>query len=76
MGLLPDDMYNERWTELDEKKAMLEYRREKRLQEEKKRQARRGWFDAFFPELSGIPFGWVIIGLICVIISFGSLIFV
>ena len=65
MGMLPDHMYNENWTEKDERLALAKYRREQRKKQEEQRQKYWGWFDTAFPELKGIPAGWLIVAIIC-----------
>lgn len=76
MGLLPDEMYNEKWTEKDERLALAKYRREQRKKQEEKRQKNWGWFDAAFPELKGIPIGWLIVGIVCFIFGLISMIII
>ena len=65
MGLLPDEFYSEHWTEKDEQLMLAKIRRERRKEQEEKRKKHWGWFDIMFPELAGIPIGWLVVAILC-----------
>ena len=49
-------------------------KREIRLEQERKRKAKREMFDMIFPELEGMPIAWIVIGVICILFSMVTMI--
>ena len=62
------------WTDKEVELELRRIRREMEMEREKKWKKRREGFDMFFPEFKNVPIVWLVIGLICVLISLFSLI--
>ena len=57
--------YKNDWEKLDMDAIIAQIKRERMQKKAKDRE----WFDSLFPELKGVPFGWIIFAGICVLFN-------